>query len=191
MFNSSSLEQHRISDVFCRALACLMREAMKNIFQCIHHSAAVALRREDRHPGATFYNPSLLPGSGRAAARHAGEDGGCRGAAWWGTAGAPLGSCKVSACAGVSLAQRVCQSLTSCGTRVSTHCLTHFDRDLPTCLFLPRSNFSCSVPLPSTVSESPSKAEQVAVYKCRFGWGESTATLFISAVLTGGAHKDQ
>ena len=44
MFNSSSLEQHRISDVFRRALVSLMREAMKNIFQCLPHSAAVVLR---------------------------------------------------------------------------------------------------------------------------------------------------
>lgn len=190
MFNSSSLEQHGIGDVFCRALVSLMREAMKNTFQCIHHSAAVALRREDRHPGASLYNPCLLPGSGSAAAMHAGKEGGCGGAAQWGTAGAPLGSCRVSACTGVSLVQRVCQSLPSWGTWVSTLPDPLWQRP-PHRLFLPRLNFSCSIPLPSTVSESPSKAEQSAVYECRFGWGESTATLFISAVLTGGAHKDQ
>lgn len=157
-FNSSSLEQHRISDVFCRALVYLMREAMKNIFQCIHHSAALVLRREDRHPGATFYNPCLLPGSSRAAARHAGKEGGCHGAARWGMAGAPLGSCRVLACTGVSLVQSVCQSLTSWGTQVSTLCLTHSDRDLPTRLFLPRSNFRCSIPLPSTAQPLKSRA---------------------------------
>lgn len=43
MLNSSSLEQRRIRDAFCRALVSLMRETMKSIFQHIHHSAAVAL----------------------------------------------------------------------------------------------------------------------------------------------------
>lgn len=98
---------------------------------------------------------------------------------------AALGSCWVLACAGVSLVQRVCQSLPSWGTRVSVLFLTHSDRDLPTRLFLPRSNFSCIIPLPSSLRESPSIAEQSAGYECRFGWGESKATLFISAVLTG------
>lgn len=129
---------------------------MKNIFQCIHHSV---LRQEDRHPGATLYNVCLLPGSGWAAAACTGEKGSCAGAAWWGTARAFLGSCRVSACTGVSLVQGVCQSLPSWGTWVSALCLTHSDRDLPTRLFLPRSNFSCSVPQPSTAGESPSKAE--------------------------------
>lgn len=92
MFNSSSLEQHRIRDVFRRALISLMRETMKNIFQCIHHSAAAVLRREDRHPGAALYNPCLLPGSGRAAAIHAGE---VRGLRW---------SCSVGVRPGLPLA---------------------------------------------------------------------------------------
>lgn len=163
-----------------------MREAMKNIFQSIHHSV---LRREDRHPGATLYNVCLLPGSGWAAAARAGEKGGCSGVARWGTARAPLGSCRVSACAGVSLVQGVCQSLPSWGTRVSALCLTHSDRDLPTRLFLPGSNFSCSVPQPSTASESPSKAEQGVV--CGVIWVGRTRSDFVSAVLTGVAHKDQ
>lgn len=81
----------------------------------VHPSLSAEARGQD--PRATLYNPCLLPGSGWAAAVQAGEKGGCAGAARESTARAPLGSCRVSACAGVSLVQGVCHSLPSWGTQ--------------------------------------------------------------------------
>lgn len=98
-------------------------------------------------------------------------------------------SCRVSACTGVSLVQE-CVSHCRAGPRgVSALCLTRSDRDLPTRLLLPRSSFSCGGSQPSTASESPSKAEQGVVCAV-IGVGRIKSD-FVSALLTGGAHKDQ
>lgn len=151
-----------------------MREAMKNI-----SSASIPQCWGDR----TGILEQAYITCACCLALHVQGEGGLCWSCSLGTARAAPGSCRVSACAGVSLVQAVCHSLPAWATRVSALCLTHSDRDLPTRLLLPRSNFSCSIPQPSTAGESPSKTESGAV--CGVIWVGRIKSDFVSAVLLG------
>lgn len=172
-------EEQRGIRAFHRALLSLMREAMKNI--C---SASIPQCWGDR----TGILEQAYITCACCLALHVQGEGGLCWSCSLGTARAAPGSCRVSACAGVSLVQAVCHSLPAWATRVSALCLTHSDRDLPTRLLLPRSNFSCSIPQPSTAGESPSKTVGCSVW-CDLG-GENQEWLCFCCA-TGGAHKDQ
>lgn len=144
VLNSSSLEQHRIRDAFCRALVSLMRETNEKHFPAHPSLCSCDAEREDRHPGATLHKACLLRGSGRAAQRAGGKAGavaGCRGAQL------VLVSARCKECVSHPLR-----------ARGSLLCLTQSAGGLHTALFQPPS-----IQLPSTLIESPPKAKRGAV----------------------------
>lgn len=182
MFSSSSLEQHRSRAACRRALSSVMRETKANTSLHTPRSAAAELsaRTGLQEQPCTTRGCFVAPAGQQ---QRVTEERSCREL----LRGVGLGSFRVSACPGVSSEQGACQSLPAWGTGISALCLTQADSALPTRLFWPPATFSCSPPLPGTASESPSEAERGAA----LGGGESAATLFISAVLVGAAHRDQ
>lgn len=119
-----------------------MRQAMKNVFQCIHHSV---LRREDR----ILEQPYIIPACCLALAGQQQCRQGRRGAALELLGRAQPEHPLAAAGSQLVLVSAWCKEcVTHCragARRVSALCLTHSDRDLPARLFLPRSSFSCSL----------------------------------------------